>query len=474
MARQLFAEILLLVALAGTMAMGLAALALREFVHLAGGELPRLNEAGVDFRVFGVALAVCLGTALLFGGLPLLRAGRADLLAVLQQSGRGASAGGGQWLRRAPIGAEVALSVVLLSGAALLMETLWHMRNDHLGFLPEHLMTVEVPVRGPRPDKSVREAMAADVDGYLRRTPGVQAVSRTECTPLTGGSGFGTFSRSDRPMPEAFHPGDGILLCSADREYAKAAGARMVAGRFFGEKDAAHPESVAVLNEAAARTYFPGENALGARIMGQRGYWHTVVGVIADTKNQGLNEAVTPQVFFADVLASDVPDLRFLVRTLAGADDVAAPLRTAMRREHPGAFVKVRSLDDAIGEMSAAPRFHTALISGFAGIALLMALVGVYGVLAFSVAQRRLEIGIRMALGARPRAVVAQVMREAVSLVTAGAAVGVAVSLALGRYLAALLYGVKAGDSWTYAVVIAALALAAGAASFAPARRAAG
>lgn len=472
MARQLFTEIALLVTLGGAAAMALVTVALHGFAHFAGGELPRLNETSADYRVFGLALLVCLATALVFGGLPLARAGRVDLLEALQQSGRGGSAGGGQLLRRALIAAEVALSVVLLSGAALLMETLWHMRNDHLGFLPEHLLTVEVPVRGPRADKAAREALAADVTGYLRRIPGAQAVSRTECTPISGGSGLRTFSRSDRPMPTAFNLNSDVALCRADDEYAKAAGTRVLQGRFFNQDDLAHPDTTAVINEAAAHLYFPGENPLGVKILGQQGNWRKVVGVIADSKNQGLKQAPLPEAFLNNLEASDLPDFRFLVRTLADEGTVAQELRTAIRREHPGQFVKVQSLNEEMGEMSAGPRFNMILISGFAGIALLMAIIGVYGVLAFSVAQRRREIGIRMALGAAPRGVLAQVMRESAALVAIGAAAGLATSLALSRYLVSLLYGVKPGDARTHAAVVIGLVLAASAASLGPARRA--
>jgi predicted permease len=472
MARQLFAEIALLVVLGGVVAMPLVTLALRGFAHLAGGELPRLSEASTDYRVFSLALLVCLATALVFGGLPLARAGRVDLLSVLQQSGRGAAAGGGQWLRRALIAAEMALSVVLLSGAALLIETLWHMRNDHLGFLPEHQLTIDVPVRGPHGDKAAREALASDVQGYLRRIPGAQAVSRTECTPISGGAGLGWFSRSDRPMPTSKFNSD-VMLCRADEEYPKAAGMRVLQGRFFNQEDLAHADATAVINETASRIYFPGENPLGAQIMGQLGKWRKVVGVIADSRNLGLKQAPMPEAFFSDLPASAMPDLRFLVRTLADEDTVAQELRRALRQEHPGQFVKVGSLNAEMGEMSAGPRFNMILISGFAAIALLMALVGVYGVLAFSVSQRRQEIGIRMALGAAPGAVLAQVMRESAVLVAAGAAVGLAASLGLNRYLASLLYGVHAGDAWTHAAVVIGLCLAAGAASLGPARRAA-
>ena len=171
------------------------------------------------------------------------------------------------------------------------------MRNDHLGFLPEHLLTVEVPVRGPRADKAAREALAADVTGYLRRIPGAQAVLRTECAPTSGGSGLRTFSRSDRPMPTAFNLGNDIVLCRTDDEYTKAVGTRVLRGRYFNQDDLAHPDTTAVINESAARLYFPGENPLGAQILGQQGNWRKVVGVIADSKNQGLKQLRCPKRF---------------------------------------------------------------------------------------------------------------------------------------------------------------------------------
>jgi predicted permease len=473
LARQLFTEIALLIA-AGTVAgMIFVVAALRGFVRFAAGELPRLSEVGADLRVFGIALLVSLATAAIFGGLPALRAGRLDLQSVLQQAGRGGSAGGRQLMRRALVALEVALSVVLLSGAALLFETLWHMRNDHLGFQPEHVLTVSIPLRGLGFDAPARQALVSDVLTYLGRIPGAEAASLTECTPLSGGSMSGTFSRSDRPMPESFHRGDGIAMCGAGPDYLKAAGARLMQGRFFTEDDFHHPGAAAVINEAAARAYFPGESPLGKQILGQTGLWRTVVGVVADTKNQGLNRPAAPQALIDDTELGGAGDLFFLVRTLASEDAFGRALREQLRAGHPGLFTKLQTLDEAMGEMTASPRFNTVLLSTFAAVAFLMAIVGVYGVLAFSVTERRDEIGIRMALGATPGAVLALVMKEGAALVAAGALAGVAGALALTRTLATLLYGVTATDPSTYIAVVIGLALAALAASFLPARRAA-
>ena len=474
LARQLFTEIALLVAAGTVVALILAAVALPGFVHFAAGGLPRLSEVTTDFRVFAIALVVSLTTALIFSGLPALRAGRIDLQAVLQQVGRGGAGGGNGAMRRTLVAVEVALSVVLLAGAALLLQTLWHMQNDHLGFRPEHVMTVSIPLRGAGIDPTAREAVAADVLTLLRRIPGTEAAALTECTPLSAGASSIAFSRSDRPLPEAFHRGDGIGVCGADADYLKAAGTRLVAGRFFTGDDQHHPGSVAVINEAAARAYFPGESALGKQILGGRvGPWKTVVGVAADAKNQGLNHAAVPEAFVNDTGPAGSPDLLFLVRTFSGEGAVARALREELRASRAGLFSKVQTLDEAIGEMTASPRFNTVLLSTFAAVAFAMAMVGVYSVLAFSVTQRSAEIGIRMALGAAPGAVLAQVMKEGAVLVGAGALAGVAGALVLTRYLAALLYGVTATDPGTYAAVVTGLLIAALAASFLPARRAA-
>ncbi|SPE33639.1 conserved membrane hypothetical protein [Candidatus Sulfopaludibacter sp. SbA3] len=473
LARQLFTEIALLIAAGTAAGMVLVAAALRGFVYYAAGALPRLSEITTDFRVFGIALLFSLATALLFGGLPALRAGHIDLQSVLQRAGRGGASGGHRLMRRALVAVEVALSVVLLSGAALLFETLWHMQNDHLGFRPEHVLTVTIPLRGAGADQPTRDAVAAQVLADLRRIPGTEAAALSQCSPVTAGVGTRTFSRSDRPAPPAYHTAELIGICGAGSDYLKAAGIRLVKGRFFTDDDFQHPGTLVVLNEAAARAYFPGEDPLGKQVLGSGNTWKTVVGVAADTKNQGLNHPALPQALLNEPAPDGSLDLTFLVRTLAGEGVVGRALRDELRADHPGLFSKVVTLDQTMGQMTATPRFNTVLLSTFAAVAFLMAIVGVYGVLAFSVTQRRAEIGIRMALGASPRAVAALVMKEGAVLVMVGALAGVGGALFLTRYVSTLLYGVTANDPATYAVVIVGLAFAALAASFLPARRAA-
>jgi len=473
LARQMFTEIAVLVAAGTVGAMIVATAALRGFVHFAAGELPRLSEVSTDLRVFGIALAISLATALTCGGIPVLRAGSVDPQSVLQHAGCGAAGGHGV-MRRVLVAMEVALSVVLLSGSALLIQTLWHMQNDYLGFQPEHVLTVSIPLRGASFNGPARDRVAFDVLTLLGRIPGTVAATLTECTPVTGGIKSATFSRSDRTLPDPQHGGDPIGVCKVGPDYLKAAGTRLVEGRFFAAEDYHHPSSVAVINESAARAYFPGESPIGKEILGEgTGTWKTVVGVVGDTKNQGLNRPAAPEVFVNDTSPSFTQDLLILVRSLAAEGALARALRDGLRADHPGLFTKVETLDQTIGQMTASPRFNTALLSAFAAVAFLMSIVGVYGVLAFAVTERRGEIGIRIALGATPRAVLALVMKEGAVPASAGILAGVLGALFLTRYLTTLLYGVRATDPATYGIVGIGLAAVALAASFLPARRAA-
>ncbi|HYW44838.1 MAG TPA: ABC transporter permease [Bryobacteraceae bacterium] len=472
--RQLFTETVFLTALGWIASLALVAGALSAFVHFAAHELPRLSEVAVDARVFGISLAVSLATTLVFGGLPALRAGSVDIHAVLQGAGRPGIAGGYRVLRRALVAAEIALSVMLLSGAALLLQTLWHLRNDRLGFQPDHLLSVSLSLRGTKLEKRDTETVASGILTYMRRLPGTQAAALTQCTPLSGGSMFITFSRSDRPLPEPFHRGDGIAVCGVGPDYFQAAGSRLIRGRFLAEDDYRHPDTAAIINEAAASAYFPGEDPVGKQIGGNaKGGWKTVAGVVSDSKNQGLNLPPMPQMFVNNPGAAQSSQLLFVVRSLAGEQALASEIRSELRSLDPGLFAKFETLDEAIRRITAGPRFNGILLASFAAIAFLTAMVGVYGVIAFAVAQRTQEIGIRMALGAGPRRVLALLLREGALLVAIGTAVGLGGALALNRYGSTLLYGVAAADPRTYAAVVLGLAIAAAAATSVPARRAA-
>jgi predicted permease len=472
--RQLLTETAVWCAAGTALGMALMAAGLRAAVYFAAGTLPRLNEVKADGRVFGIALAVSALTMLLFGVLPALRAGRVDVQTVLQHAGRPGMSAGYRGARRALVAGEVALSVVLLWGAVLLLETLWRMQHDHLGFAPEHVISVSIPLRGGQMDQAKRKALTEEMLAEIQRVPGTMAASWGECTPLTGGSTGTTFTRSDRPLPKPWDRGDTVAGCGVGPEYFQVSGMAVVRGRPFAEADYDHPQMLAIINEALARRYFPGEDPIGHQIDGRKsGGWKTVVGVVTDSKNQGLNQPPAPQMFINDVALYPGSEMAFVVRHVGSEGLFAGVVRARLREMDPALLARFETLDEAIGRMSAGSRFNGVLVGGFAALAFLMAVIGVYGVLAFAVTQRTQEFGIRMALGACPRSVQRLVLKEGVVLVAIGTAAGLAASLPAGRYVKTLLYDIHATDIGTYAAVVCAIGAAAIVAALVPARRAA-
>jgi predicted permease len=470
--RQLMTETAAQSAAGFVFGMVVVAAGLRGFVYYAAGALPRLNEVTADGRVLGIAIGLSFATMLLFGVLPALRAGRVDVQTVLQQAARPGLSGGQRFARRTLIAAEVALSVVLLSGATLLLQTLWRLQHDHLGFEPEHVISVSVPLRAGKADS--RRALTQELLSEIQRLRGTEAASWGECTPLSQGAWATTFSRSDRPLPKPFDRGDTVAGCAVGPDYFRAAGTKLIRGRFFTEADYDHLRTLVVINEALARRYFPGEDPIGRQVDGRaNGGWKTVIGIVADTKNSGLSQPPVPQMFHNDWALYSGSDIAFAVRHVGSERMFAEGVRAKLHEMDPAMLARFETLDEAIGRMSAASRFNSVLVGSFAAVAFLMAVIGVYGVLAFAVARRTQEIAVRVALGAGPWRVQRMVLREGAALVAVGSAAGLAGALLASRYLKGLLYEVSATDLRTYAVVVAAIGVAAMVAAWMPARRAA-
>ena len=378
---------------------------------------------------------------------------------VLQHAGRLGISGGYRGARRTLVAGEVALPVVLLCGAVLLLETLWRLQHDRLGFAREHVVSVSVPLQRTKVEKANRKELIEELLAQIRRIPGITAAaSWSECTPLTGGSMTATFSRSDRPLPKPWDRGDTVAGCAVGPEYFQVSGTALVRGRAFAGTDYDHPQTLAIVNEALARRFFPGEDPIGHQIDGRsNGGWKIVVGVVADSKNQGLSQPAAPQMFLNDVALYEGPNLAFVVRYVGGEPLLVYAVRAKLRELDPGLLAKFETLDEAIGRMSAGSRFNGVLVGSLAAMAFLMAIVGVYGLLAFAVAQRTQEIGIRMELGAGPRNVQGLVLKEGVALVAIGTVVGLVISLVASRYLKTLLYDISATDLRTYVAVVFAL-----------------
>lgn len=472
LARQLLTEAVLLTLGGCTLGMLLAFGVLRGFVQYGGNELPRMNEVTADGRVFLIGVLVSLFITLLFGGLPSLQAGRLDIQRVLQRSERVGLAAGSRLLKRVLVAGEMALCLILLCGSALLLETLWHLRNDRLGFEPEHVLSISIPLKGTKLETGNRDALVSELLDFTRHIPGVEDAAQSECTPLTAGFETQTFSRSDRPLPEAFHVGDSIHVCGTGAEYAAAAGLRVLRGRFFSEGDFAHPNTLVVINETAARTFFPGENAIGKQVMGAAGQWRTVIGIVSDFKNMGLDAPAAPQAFYNGVTYPEATELEFVVRSIGDQHALGAAISSKLRSMDSGLMAEFEPASKTIAEMSGGARFNAVLVGSFAAIAFLMAVIGVYGVLAFRVSQRAQEIGIRMALGGGRERIFRLVVREGIGPVFAGIAAGMAIVLGLASYLNAVLYGVSATDPITFFLAALALALTAVVAISIPARRA--
>ena len=372
--------------------------------------------------------------------------------------------GGYRGARRALVAGEVALSVVLLWGAVLLLETLWRMQHDHLGFVPEHVISVSIPLRDGKMEVAQRKALTRGNAGEIQRLPGTMAASWGECTPLTGGSTRAPCSAQRPAAAEAVgsrryggwvRRGSGVLpglgydgCCAGGRSRRPTT---IIRKRWRSSM------------RALARRIFRARTRSDIRSTGaENGGWKTVVGVVTDSKNQGLNQPPTPQMFVNDVAL--YPGSRDGLRGAARGQRAAVRRTRCARscgRWTRACSAKFETLDEAIGRMSAGSRFNGVLVGSFAAVAFLMAVIGVYGVLAFAVAQRTQEIGIRMALGAGPRACRRLVLREGVVLVAIGTVSGIGGSLLAGRYLKTLLYDITATDVWTYTAVVAAIGIAA-------------
>ena len=268
--RQLLTEAALLTVAGCAFGAILLAATLNLLVHHASAQIPRLAEVRVDLRVLAIGIAIATLTTILFTLLPSLSVNRIDMKQSLERAGRVAASAYYQLSKRALIVAEVALSLVLLSSAALLLQSLWHLRNDHLGFQPAHSLTMTIPIKGTKVEGNNRPAFVADLLRFARTAPGTIEAAQSECTPLTVGTSMVTFSRADRPLPEAFSRGNSLRVCGVGAGYDRASGQHLILGRFFKDSDFDHPQTLCVINQAAAHANFPGEDPLGKRILGGR------------------------------------------------------------------------------------------------------------------------------------------------------------------------------------------------------------
>jgi putative ABC transport system permease protein len=483
--RQLLTESLLLAAAGGCIGVALAYGLQRTLPAISPGNIPRLDEVAVDGRVLAFTLLLSLATGVLFGLAPALQGSRVNVVSTLNEAGIQRMGGfrflKGNRLRGVLVIAEVMLSTVLLAGGGLLVRSFIRLVDVHPGYDPANVITAQVGLPETRYGTPGRQS--AFFEQLLQRVaaiPGVQAAGTTNLLPLLPGNMIVSFSIIGQPEPtdRDDFPRAGIRIVSAG--YSEAMGLRLIAGRQLGVRDHAGTPPVVLVNESLARQFLGGpDKAIGTRVEMFGPDPLEVVGVIGDVRHTGLDAEPQPEAY---VLATQLPpDARFgrggttavVVRT-AGDPLQAVPfLRQAVLdvdREVP--LDNVMTMEARLSASVAAPRFYALLLGVFALVALLLAAVGIYGVLSYNVSQRHREIGVRMALGASARDILTLVLGQGLVLTMVGAALGLAGAFATARFLRTLLFGIGQNDPITYAGISGLLVAVALVACWIPARRA--
>jgi putative ABC transport system permease protein len=474
--RQLLTESVLLSFLGGAAGLLLAYWGIPALIQLAPQDIPRLAETRVDSGVILFTFGASVLAGILFGIGPALQASKLDLSGALKESGRGSMSGPArQRLRSGLFVSEVALALVLVIGAGLLIRSLLEAVGVHPGFNPANVLSVRVTLLNPtyRQDAQ-RQAFFQNALERLRAMPGVRAAGAVYCPPLGGDCGDYFYFPTDRPAPG---PADTplSLFNVAAPGYFRAMEIPLIEGREFTDSDSRGSTPVVIVNQNIARRWWPRESPLGKQIRygkaEERGPAYEIVGVVGDVKQMGLDEEQEPEMFMPAAQSSNAAHV-LMVR----ASSDPAGLATAAEREilaiDKDASVRVQTMTQFIAETLARRKFSTLLLAIFGGAALLLALIGVYGVTAYGVSQRTHEIGIRKALGAQPADVLFMVVRQGLLLTVAGIAIGLAGALAATRLMQSLLFGVRAADPLTFAVVPILVAGVASLAAYLPARRA--
>ncbi len=469
--RQLIIENVVLSTLGGLTGLALAWWGTAVLRASIPASIPRVENIRVDEWVLAFTAGVSLLAGLLFGIFPALTASRADVNDTLKEGTAKSTFGPRQrLLGQVLVIGEIGIAMVLLIGAALLVESFWKLAHVNPGFVFSGLLTAEISWPSAQEDRV--PVLSRQLLSDVRAIPGVEFAATTSVLPVQSQGPDGGFQIEGRPLPSNVHdyPWAWYRLVSTD--YFQALRIPLERGRLFQENDDRGPQ-VAVVNEAFAKHFFPGRDALGQRIrflgFDRKPQYMEIVGLVPDVRSLGLGLAPEPEVF-ADI--GQHPRAYFTL-VVKGPESTAARIRSvvaALSRDVPVTF---HPMDQLVAQSIERQRFQAALLALFAALALVLASVGIYGVQSYMVDRRTNELGIRLALGARPRTVLWMILREGGRLIVTGVAVGVAGALALTRTLSSLLYGVTASDPATFLVISALLGAVALLACFAPARRAA-
>ncbi|HSK17767.1 MAG TPA: ABC transporter permease [Longimicrobiales bacterium] len=469
--RQMLTESVVLGALGGAAGLALAWAGTRALVRAQPADIPRLESVGVDGTVVLVTLAVALLTGVLFGILPALQATRSELGRTIREGSRGLS-GTGQRVRSGLIVVEMALAVVLLVGAGLLIRSFIELTRVDPGFHPERAVAFRISMdeAGYAGGQQIRDFVSTLID-RMDAMPGVSSAGGTGVLPLQGRSSILNFAvEGALPPPENVNMEIGIS--GATPGYFETIGARVLRGRGFDERDHSDAPDVALINQTGAEFWFPGEDPIGRRVeVGAD--MREIVGIVSDVLQGNPATPVMPHLY-APYAQRTTRNLQIVASTDGDPLALAPTLRSLVRSMDPTMPIsEFTPLVKVVSESMARPRFYTSLLALFAGLALVLAAVGIFGVMSYSVTQRAREISIRMALGARRGNVIRMIVGRSMVLAAVGLIVGMAGAAALATIIRSQLYNVKPMDPLTLGAVVVVLAATAFAASYLPARRAA-
>ncbi|MFP5288085.1 MAG: ADOP family duplicated permease, partial [Thermoanaerobaculia bacterium] len=487
-ARVFLGESVVLALIGGLLGLALAAAGVRLLLALQPEGIPRIEEIGIDGAVVAFTLLLSVLMGLFIGGFAALRYGSPDLVPALKEGGRGGTVGRARHrARQGLVVAQVALALLLLVGAGLMLKSFWGLANVDPGLKPEGVLTLRLDL--PEPDYPDVHANARFVGRLLERVraiPGVEKAGTITVLPLTGTGDNSAHSIEDRPTPpDTVPPVLGTRFVSPG--YFEAMGIPLLEGRAFERIDPQTRSAEVLVSKSVADRFWPRGSALGKRLtpgLPEDGRWATIVGVVGDVRQEGLHRPVLDGVYYPLVRLDLDPDeegewvprtFSLVVRAKGDPMSLARPVQRAVWELDPNLpLAQVRSMEQVVERSMARTSFTLLLLAIGAAVALLLGAVGIYGVISYVVSQRTQEIGVRMALGAKPADVSGMVLKEGLALALLGIGLGTAGALALTRFMRALLFEVSTTDPATFAAVPLLLAAVALLASWLPARRAAG
>jgi len=474
--RQLLTESVLLSIVSGAVGLALSLWLTRLLVSISPPNSPRFEEIGMDFRVFGFAFAVALVTGVVFGLVPAIQTSKIDLNEILKEGGRSGSQARRNRIGSALMVSEIALSFMLLVGAGLLIKSFIRLREVNPGFNPSNMLTLRVSLpAGKYQPGEPRVQVFRQVVERISSVPGVASAGAVTQLPLRGDTfnlGRGYLREGD---PQTSEAAGNANFISVTPTYFDTMQIPLKAGRGFTDRDTNDAPKVMVVNETMARKLWPGESPVGRKIWVwyDEKFFREIVGVVADTR-LSLDAEAESQMYVPFAQDSGWGTLSLVVRTKGEPTDLTGAVRNEIRAVDKGVVIyNVKTLDDVVATAAAPRRTPMLLLSSFAGVAMLLAMLGIYGVTAYYVTQRTHEIGVRIALGARMSDVLMLVLSRGVIFAFTGIAIGIAGAFGLTRYLSTLLFGVQPIDLTTFLIVAAILIIVALLACVIPARKAA-